>query len=49
MIIQFDLYTCGELDHLKVINHLTETFGITKIQWQYLDREEEFNLLDSSN
>lgn len=49
MIIQFDLYTCGELDHLKVIDHLTQTFGITKIQWQYLDRENGFELLDSSN
>lgn len=49
MILQFDLYTCGELDHLKVLDHLTESFGIIKMQWQYLDRENEFKLLDSSN
>lgn len=49
MIIQFDLYTCGELDYKAVLAHLTETFGITSMKWQYLNRESEFALLDSSN
>lgn len=48
MIIQFDLYTCGELDYLAVLEHLKETFGITQIEWQYLDRAKGFDLLDAS-
>jgi|694.fasta_scaffold00107_62 S-adenosylmethionine/arginine decarboxylase-like enzyme len=48
MILQFDLYTCGELDHKMVIGYLWETFGITNIQWQYLNRENGFELIDSN-
>ncbi len=48
MIIQFDLYTCGELDHQEVLRHLKETFGITKIDWQYLDRANGFEVIDKS-
>jgi S-adenosylmethionine/arginine decarboxylase-like enzyme len=49
MIIQFDLYTCGDLDHKQVLDHLTESFGITSMKWQYLDRADEFKLIESSN
>jgi S-adenosylmethionine/arginine decarboxylase-like enzyme len=49
MIIQFDLYTCGDLDHKQVLDHLTESFGITSMTWQYLDRADEFKLIESSN
>lgn len=47
MILQFDLYTCGELDRDKVLAHLTETFGITNIQWQYLDRANGFHFIEA--
>ncbi len=48
MIIQFDLYTCGELDYQEVLRHLSETFGIKAIQWQYLDRANGFDIIDKS-
>jgi S-adenosylmethionine/arginine decarboxylase-like enzyme len=49
MIIQFDLYTCGDLDYRQVLEHLTESFGVTSMKWQYFDRENDFKLIDSSN
>ncbi len=47
-ILQFDLYTCGELDHLMVLEHLSDTFEITNMEWQYLDRANGFTLIDKS-
>jgi S-adenosylmethionine/arginine decarboxylase-like enzyme len=47
MILQFDLYTCGDLDHHKVLSHLYDSFKIVKAEWQYLDRAEGFRLIDS--
>ena len=49
MIIQFDLYTCGELDYLAVLDHLKESFGIVRMQWQYLDRAKGFDVIDKSS
>ncbi len=49
MILQFDLYTCGELNYLQVLDHLVATFGITKMQWQYLDRANGFELINASH
>lgn len=49
MILQFDLYTCGELNYLQVLDHLSDTFGITKMQWQYLDRANGFELINASH
>jgi S-adenosylmethionine/arginine decarboxylase-like enzyme len=48
MILQFDLYTCGDLDHLFVLQHLKEEFGITNITWQYLNRQNGFEVIDKS-
>jgi S-adenosylmethionine/arginine decarboxylase-like enzyme len=48
MILQFDLYTCGELKYLEVLGHLIDSFGIASMQWQYLDRANGFKLLDAS-
>lgn len=47
MILQFDLYTCGDLDHHMVLSHLYNTFNIVSAEWQLLDRAEGFKLLDS--
>lgn len=47
-VLQFDLYTCGELDHLMVLEHLSDTFDITNMEWQYLDRANGFKLIDKS-
>ena len=49
MVLQFDLYTCGELDHVAVLDHLRESFGITRMKWQYLDRAEDFKIIDKSS
>lgn len=48
MILQFDLYTCGELDHIDVLDYLSETFGIVDMEWQYLDRQHGFKIIDQS-
>jgi S-adenosylmethionine/arginine decarboxylase-like enzyme len=48
MVIQFDLYTCGDLSHIDVLDYLSETFGIVDMQWQYLDRQNGFKILDQS-
>jgi len=48
MILQFDLYTCGELDYLDVLSHLSDTFDIVDMQWQYLDRQDGFKIIDQS-
>ena len=47
MILQFDLYTCGELDHNMVLAHLYNRFKIDSVKWQLLDREHGFRLIDS--
>ena len=48
MVIQFDLYTCGDLNHIDVLDYLSETFGTVDMQWQYLDRQNGFKILDQS-
>lgn len=48
MILQFDLYTCGDLNHIDVLDYLSDTFGITSMEWQYLDRKDGFKILDQS-
>lgn len=47
MILQFDLYTCGKLKHLEVLGYLIDTFGIKNMEWQYLDRANGFEIIDS--
>lgn len=47
MIIQFDLYTCGDLDHHMVLSHLYNSFKIVKAEWQYLNRANGFELIES--
>lgn len=47
MILQFDLYTCGDLDHNMVLSHLYNSFKIVSAEWQLLDRASGFELLDS--
>ena len=48
MIIQFDLYTCGELDYIDVLDYFSDTFGVVNMEWQYLDRKDGFKILDQS-
>jgi hypothetical protein len=48
MMLQFDLYTGGELKHLEVLDYLTDEFSIQSMDWQFIDRENGFELVDSN-
>jgi S-adenosylmethionine/arginine decarboxylase-like enzyme len=43
-LMQFDLYTCGELVLSDVLNCLNEQFDIAHIQYQLFDRSHGFAL-----
>lgn len=40
--LQFDLYTCGELNHEDVLEVITETFEPVSMEFMLLDREKGF-------
>lgn len=44
-LMQLDVYTCSKLDIQDVFAALEE-FGPVKIEYKYIDREHELNLLD---
>ena len=46
-LMQFDLYTCGELDLPKVLLALGEDFNIISMDYNLFDRENGFVLEDS--
>jgi S-adenosylmethionine/arginine decarboxylase-like enzyme len=41
-LIQFDLYTCGQLEFNKVINIFKETFNVVEFDYVLFDRENGF-------
>ena len=43
-LMQFDVYSCGELDPEKICKKLTKDFIIEKLSYKFLDREH--NLTD---
>jgi len=47
-LLQFDLYTCGELDAGLVKELLNEQFNIVSMDYALYDREEGFKLIDKS-
>lgn len=47
-MLQFDLYTCGELDKQVVIDALNERFTIDYMDYVLLDREDGFVIVDSN-
>jgi hypothetical protein len=47
--MQFDLYTCGELDLPKVLLALGEDFNIISMDYNLFDRENGFVLEDSGS
>lgn len=47
-IIQFDLYTCSDLDPQAVIRNLHTTFETTKVEFKYLDREHDLTMVDQN-
>lgn len=46
-VIQFDIYTCSELDVDQVIASL-DHFSPSKIEWKFLDREHGLTLVGES-
>ena len=38
-LMQFDVYSCGELDVENICNKIKEDFEITKIEYKFLNRE----------
>ena len=40
-IIQFDVYSCGEFDEIKICEKIRKDFYCTKIDYKFLDRERE--------
>jgi len=41
-LVQFDLYTCGELDLQKVLSIFKETFEVSSLEYILFDRENGF-------
>lgn len=48
-LIQFDLYTCGELNTDKVFFMLSQYFDFESMEWQLFDRENGFVLEKSGS
>lgn len=45
-LLQFDLYTCGELNHNLVIETVKQAFQVTNMEWVLFDREQGFMVDD---
>ena len=43
-LIQFDLYTCGQLELDKVISIFKETFNVASLEYVLFDREHGFKV-----
>ena len=48
-LMQFDLYTCGELDLQKVLSAINEDFRVISMDYNLFDRENGFVLEDSGS
>jgi hypothetical protein len=46
-MLQFDLYTCGELDKDIVLEHINREMQIESMDWVLFDREDGFKAIDS--
>jgi S-adenosylmethionine/arginine decarboxylase-like enzyme len=44
---RFDLYTCGELDHVTVLGEVARFMGAPEMEWIAYDREDGFSEYDS--
>jgi len=40
-LMQFDVYSCGDLDPEKICNKIKKDFNATKIEYKFLDREHD--------
>ena len=42
-LMQFDVYSCGELNPEKICNKIKKDFNTTKIEYKFLDRENDLS------
>jgi S-adenosylmethionine/arginine decarboxylase-like enzyme len=47
-LVQFDLYTCGQLELDKVLSLFKETFEVVSLEYMLFDRENGFKIEASS-
>ena len=40
-LMQFDVYTCGQLNPENIIEKIKNDFNISKIEYKFLDREQD--------
>lgn len=43
-LLQFDLYTCGTLDHVDVLDYIADIFDPVEAQFVVYDREHGFDI-----
>jgi len=48
-LIQFDVYSCGELDPKVICDKITKDFVIEKLSYKFLDRENDLKDITKSN
>jgi len=46
-LLQFDVYSCGEFDPIKICEKIKKDFNTTKIEYKFLDREHDLKELNS--
>ena len=44
-LLQFDVYSCGEFDPIKICEKIKKDFNTTKIEYKFLDREHNLEIL----
>jgi S-adenosylmethionine/arginine decarboxylase-like enzyme len=48
-LIQFDVYSCGELDPKVICDKITKDFVIERLSYKFLDRENDLKDITKSN
>jgi S-adenosylmethionine/arginine decarboxylase-like enzyme len=44
-LMQFDVYTCGQLNPENIIEKIKKDFNISKIEYKFLDREHDLKVI----
>ena len=48
-LLQFDVYSCGEFDPETICNKIKRDFNTTKIEYKFLDRENDLSEIHTIN
>ena len=48
-LLQFDVYSCGEFDPETICNKIKKDFNTTKIEYKFLDRENDLSEIHTIN